>query len=412
MSHPGAKIGKLRRWHFIKAVFSLGCTAFGGPQMHIPLFVKKLVTEKNFCDKNTLLDINAFCSILPGPSTTQTITALGFKLGGPRLAFQALLAWLLPGAIVLTILTVSPRFLANHHLRFMQPMVAAFMCFAVYKMAKLISKGALNYTIFALSGLLSFLFHSPLIFPIGIIAGGFLSANFGNRKFIPNAKPLGKIKLVNLTLYFTIFVTVGVIGLLLSQNEKLLGVARPLVLFENCYRMGSLAFGGGNTLAAMAVDQYVYHKPRMTLDELNIGLGLIQGMPGPNFNIGIYLSGISMKNLQYGLDGQLIGCFLGLVGIFLPGTLLIFFAYPFWDRLQTYPIIQRSLDGIFAASTGFILGAALILSHYFWLSHLHPNLDWQYYFIFIFSLLALLSARISSPLIVIGTILAGVFLPL
>ena len=412
MSTDGAKIGKLRRWHFLKAVFGLGCTAFGGPQMHIPQFVKKLVEDKNFCDKKTLLDINAFCSILPGPSTTQTITALGFRLGGPRLAFQALLAWLLPGAIIMTILTVSPRFLANHHLRFMQPMVAAFLVYAVYSMAKLINKGLLNYAIFIAAGLVSFFFHSPLIFPIGIIVGGVLSANFGNRKFVPNETPFGKIKLANLTLYFAIFVVVGVVGIILTRNENLLGIAQPIVLFENCYRMGSLAFGGGNSLAAMAVEQYVYHKPRMSLDELNIGLGLIQGLPGPNFNFGVYLNGIAMKNLHYGLDGQILGCFLGMAGIFLPGTLLIFFAYPLWDRLQTYPIVQRSLDGIFATSAGFILGAALILNAYFWQSHTSPAIHWQYYGIFGLSFICLLSGKIPTPLIVIGTILAGVLLPL
>jgi chromate transporter len=380
--------------------------------MHIPHFIRKLVDDKNFCDKKTLLDINSFCSILPGPSTTQTITALGFKLGGPRLAFQALLAWVLPGAIIMAILTVSPKFLANHHLRFMQPMVAAFLCYAVYSMGKLITKGALNYTLFLLAGILSFYYHSPLIFPIGIIAGGVLSANFGNRPFSPNHKPFGKVKLANLTIYISIFLAVGLLGVALTQNQRLLGIGQPFVLFENCFRMGSLAFGGGNTLAAMAVEQYVYHKPRMTIDELNIGLGLVQGLPGPNFNLGVYLNGIAMKNLNYGLDGQILGCFLGMAGIFLPGTLLIFFAYPLWDRLQTYPIVQRSLDGIFATSTGFILGAAFIFNHYFWSKHLVIEFHWTYILVFGLTLGSLFLGKIPSPLIVIGTILAGVLLPL
>lgn len=395
----------------------LGCTAFGGPQMHIPYFIKKLVDEKNYCDKQTLLDINSFCSILPGPSTTQTITALGFKLGGPRLAFLSLLAWVLPGAILMTVVCISPKFLGNDHLKFLPAMVAAFLCYAVFSMFKLMRPGGLNYIIFLAAGIAGYVFTTPVLFPIGIIVGGFLTANFGNRKYVPNNKPFGKIKLANLTLYMLIFTVIGTLGLVLTKNEKLLGIGRPVLLFENTYRMGSLAFGGGNTLAAMSVDQYANpneksQRHRMGLDELNIGLGLIQGMPGPNFNFAVYLNGIAMKNYGYNQFGQLLGCFIGMLAIFLPGTLLIFFGFPLWDRMQTYPIIQRSLDGIFATSVGFVLSAALVLNVYFWKSHSVPLLHYWDYFIFAVTIMSLLSKRIPSPVIVIGTILAGAFISL
>jgi len=355
--------------------------------------------------------------MLPGPSTTQTITALGFKLGGPRLAFLSLLAWLLPGALILTILTISPKFLGNSHLRFLPAMVSAFLCYAVISMSGLIQRGYLNYLIFLMVGILGFVVHTPWIFPIGIIGGAVISANFGNRKFVPNEKPFGPIRWANLTLYLSIFMIIGTVGLILNKNEKLMRIGKPVLLFENTYRMGSLAFGGGNSMAAMAVDQYANPKPhsprhRMSLDELNIGFGLVQAMPGPNFNFAVYLNGIAMKNYGYNFPGQLLGCLIGLIGIFLPGTLLIFFAYPVWNRLKTYPIVQRSMDGIFAASVGFILSAALILNFYFWNSHPSPaDYPWDYA-IFAITLGALFSRKISSPILVIGTILAGVIIPL
>jgi chromate transporter len=417
VGHEGAKIGKLRRWSFLKAVFYLGCTAFGGPQMHIPYFIRRLVEQKKFCDKQTLLDINAFCSILPGPSTTQTITALGFKLGGPRLALLSLLAWLLPGAIVMTFLTVSPKFLGASHLRFLPAMVAAFLCYAVISMSGFIQKGMLNYFIFLVVGILGAIVQSPWLFPIAIIAGGFATANFGEREYVPNDKPFGKIRLANLTLYFSIFVIIGAVGIIFNKNEKLMRIGKPVILFENTYRMGSLSFGGGNSMAAMAVDQYANPRKnsprhRMSLDELNIGLGLTQGLPGPNFNFAVYLNGIAMKNLGYNFPGQLAGCIIGMVAIFLPGTLLIFFAFPVWDRIKTYPVVQRSLDGILAASVGFILSAALILNFYFWNNHSSPVQYPGDYAIFGLTLLALFSKRIPSPILVIGTILAGVIIPL
>lgn len=337
MQHQDTKIGKLRRWQFLKSVFWLGCTAFGGPQMHLPLFKKRLVDEKRFIDKDTLLDINAFCSILPGPSTTQTITALGFKLGGPRLAFLSLLAWVFPGAIIMCALTLSPSFLAQGHLRFLEPMVASFLMFAVISMIQMIRPDKINYLIFVISGLAGYLIQNPLIFPFGVLIGAVLSSNFGNRPYTPNTEPFGKIRWANFSLYIVIFLLIGGTGLLLAANENTLGISKPIILFENTYRMGSLSFGGGNMLSAMAMEHFVQYKQQLSMHEFNTGLGIVQGLPGPNFNFAIYLNGIALRNAEFGLNGQMLGCIIGLVGIFLPGTLLVFFAFPIWKNCKPTP---------------------------------------------------------------------------
>ncbi len=407
MQHQDTKIGKLRHWQFLKSVFWLGCTAFGGPQMHLPLFKRRLVDEKRFIDKDTLLDINAFCNILPGPSTTQTITALGFKLGGPRLAFLSLLAWVLPGATIMCALTLSPNFLAQGHLRFLEPMVAAFLMFAVISMLRMIRPDKINYLIFLISGLAGYLIQNPIIFPFGVLLGAVLSSNLGNRPYTPNTEPFGKIRWANFSLYIVIFLLIGSTGLLLAANENTLGISKPIILFENTYRMGSLSFGGGNMLSAMSMEHYVQYKKHLSMHDFNTGLGIIQGLPGPNFNFAIYLNGIALRNANFDFNGQMLGCLIGLVGIFLPGTLLVFFVFPIWKRLQTYPIVQRSLDGIFSASAGFILSAALILNHHFW-----KNLDsvvhsYTSVSVFVVSLALLISKKVPPPLIVLGTVIAG-----
>jgi chromate transporter len=45
----------------------------------------------------------------------------------------------------------------------------------------------------------------------------------------------------------------------------------------------------------------------------------------------------------------------------LPGTLLIFFVYRFWDRLKRFRIVRASLEGINAVSCGLVAAAALVL---------------------------------------------------
>ncbi len=395
----------------MKTVFTLGFTAFGGPQVHIPVFVKRFVDKHKLISRDELLEINAFCNILPGPSTTQTITAMGFKIGGPGLAFLSLLAWIFPGAVLMTILTVSPKFLARDDLRFLQPMVAAFLCHATVSYFGMVRKGFIYMFIFFASGLAGFLTHSPVVFPVGIVVGGYLSSRFGNRAFVPNLDPIGRIRWANLSLYLIIFMVIAALGWVAHTYGVLVKIGRPLVLLENTYRMGSLTFGGGHSLSAMILDQYVHHAKRMSTEELNIGLGLIQAMPGPNFNIAAYINGISMKNYGYNTLSQILTSAAGIIAIFMPGTLLIFFGFPLWNRAKKYPIIQRSLDGIVAASAGFILSAAMEINLYFLKTYIPFFIHLDYFLVWVFTMIILTFTKLPSPFIVLGTIFAGVLLP-
>lgn len=382
--------------------------------MHIPQFKRRLVDKHRFFDQDTLKDVNAFCSLLPGPSTTQTITVLGLKMGGPVLALLSLAAWALPGAIIMSIIALSPKFLGAGHLQFMQPMVAAFLAYSVISMAPWIRKSNLNYAIFIVFGVLGFLINSPLLFPLGMILAGALSAKFNHYDLpiiaIQQPKP---IRWRNLTAFGIIFLVVGGVGLALNNNADYFQLAHPFVLFENTYRIGALSFGGGNTLAAMSHEQYVVYHQRLTPQEFNTGLGLLQALPGPNFNFMVYVNSMAMKSFGYNTFYQLLGCIIGLLAVFMPGTLMVFFAYPLWNRLQAHRSIRLALDGIFAAAVGFILTAAMLINYYFWnqFTHFNQHVGLQIG-IFIFTLLLLYTKKVPTPFIVLLMILMGWLIPM
>jgi chromate transporter len=408
------KIAKARQIKFLRAVFWLGLTAFGGPQMHIPQFKRRLVDKHRFFTLDTLTEVNAFCSILPGPSTTQTITILGWKQGGPIMAFLSLLAWALPGASIMTLIALTPKFLEDNHLVFMQPMVAAFLAFSVITMVRWIKKSTLNYFIFLAIGIIGFILNNPILFPIGVLIAGLFSANFN--KYQLTELPRKETKPIvwrNLTAIGIIFIVVGGIGFLLSRNEEFLKLAHPIVLFENTYRIGALSFGGGNTLVAMSHEQYVVYHQRLTPTEFNNGLGLLQAMPGPNFNFMVYVNAMAMKFYGYNVFYQLLGCLIGLIAVFLPGTLMVFFAYPIWNRLQGNEKLRYALDGIFAAAVGFILTAALIINTVFW-QHLkiNPSNCFPEICAFAATLLLLSTKKIPTPFIVVIMLLMGWFFPI
>ncbi len=354
---------KVRDIVFLKDVFSVAITAFGGPEMHISLFLKKLVHQKKYISESDLMELNSLCQILPGPSSTQTLTAIAYKMGGPKLAFLSLLIWILPATILMSFFVIATSHVDPKIFRFIGPMALGFIVMASITMTKLLKRNPLSISLAIVGCLLSYIFHTPVAFPILLIFGAFMTHRFGNKNFIPNTKPLLNIKWANLTLMLLILITAAVIGAF--TRNKFPKLSEPVRLFENTYRMGSMVFGGGSVLYSMVLTEFVEFehkkKPYLTLNEFNTGLGLLQGIPGPTFTIATYANGMAMKKLNYGATGQLVGCGIGTLAIFLPGTLLIFFVYPIWKQIKEYPIIYRSLDGIISVSIGFLWAAAIVM---------------------------------------------------
>ena len=64
---------------FLKDILLLALTSFGGPQAHIALFLKYLVNKRRYLSEVELMEINGLCQMLPGPSSTQTLTAIDRK---------------------------------------------------------------------------------------------------------------------------------------------------------------------------------------------------------------------------------------------------------------------------------------------------------------------------------------------
>jgi chromate transporter len=97
---------------------------------------------------------------------------------------------------------------------------------------------------------------------------------------------------------------------------------------------------------------------------------------------------------------MILGSLMATIGINLPGTLFIFFAYPFWEQLKKYRPVRASLEGINAASAGLVIAAVFLL----WEPMAHTSLNIG---VAVVTFLLLQFTHISAPLIVLGGILAG-----
>jgi chromate transporter len=97
------------------------------------------------------------------------------------------------------------------------------------------------------------------------------------------------------------------------------------------------------------------------------GYGAAQAVPGPLFTFAVYLGAVVTPQ-PHGL----VGAALGLVGIFLPGMLILVGALPFWDTFRSRNGAQAAMRGVNAAVVG-LLGAALYTP--VWSSSVHNPAD-------------------------------------
>lgn len=348
-------VRRIRYFIFLKDVLILAVTTFGGPQVHLAMLYERFVQKRRYITESELLELNALGQVLPGPTSTQTITAVGFKIGGPNLAYLTLLVWMLPAVSIMTAAGIGIYYLEQHHFslqftRFIQPMAVGFMVVAGYRIGQKVITDKISLGLALMAAVISYLFRSPVSTPIIIAIGGLTTALAYKQQERMEKQPL-RVEWSNFFLWLGVFIVAAVLG---AVTHSL-----PVRLFENFYRNGSFVFGGGQVLTPMLYNEFVAFKHYLTDEEFLSGLGLVQAMPGPVFSFASYIGSLSMRDA--GIHGQLWGSFVSTAGIFLPGTFLIFFVYRFWEQLKRYRVVRASLSGINAASTGLTAAAAIDL---------------------------------------------------
>lgn len=378
----------------MKDVLIISIGAFGGPSAHLAMLLKRMVNERAYLTEEELIELNALCQILPGPTSTQTITAIGYKIGGALLAFLTLIVWLFPAFCIMTTAGVMMSHFDENNksvefTRFIQPMAVGFVAYAAYMISTKIVKTYEAGAIMIISAILSFMLKSPYVFPVLLLGSGALTAV----KFNEHPKEPHKKLKINWS-YFVLWALVFVIIAAAGHFTKLL----PIRLLENFYRNGSLIFGGGQVLIPLLYTEFVEFKHHLTSEEFLTGFATVQAVPGPVFSFTAYIGALSMR--EYGTFGEILGSILASIGIFLPGTFFIFFVIRFWDQLKKYRIVRASLEGINAASSGMVIAATFLL-----FQPLDP--DFVNMAMIISTFLLLMFTKIPSPFIILAGLIAG-----
>ena len=362
----------LRHLPFLRAVLLQSVTAFGGPQAHLGMMMKTFVQQKPYVTKEELMEYNAFCQLLPGASSTQTITLIGYKRGGVPLAVLTLLVWIIPACIIMGGLSFLLQYIDKKQIgtdifKFIAPMAVGFLAYAAFITFSVAIKNLITWVIMLVGATATYiLFGQPWVIPTLILVGG-VATNFSMTRIPQTEQKPRKIKWWNFWLFGIIFLAAGFISEMARKQEW--PDRKPINLFENTYRMGSLVFGGGQVLIPMMYEQWSVRPENVKdknpnavqIDEesLYTGMGIVRAVPGPVFSIASFTGGMALKDMGYKM--QVLGCLIGMIAIFLPSALLVLFFFPIWNNMKKYAAVYRSLEGINAAVVGIMIASTFYI---------------------------------------------------
>jgi chromate transporter len=177
----------------------------------------------------------------------------------------------------------------------------------------------------------------------------------------------------------------------------------PIRLFENFYRNGILIFGGGQVMIPYMFTEFVEMKNYVSAQQFLSGFAFQQAIPGPTFSFTSFLGAITLKNSGYNIFGQMLGSLVAVLGINLPGLILILFIVPFWNDLKKISRIRNSLLGINAVSVGFLTAAIVFLLQPVGINILSVS-------IILITFLLLILTKIQAPVLIFAGVLLGLFL--
>ncbi|TCR92893.1 chromate transporter [Rhizobium sp. BK376] len=337
----------------LRTFLKLGLTSFGGPIAHLGYFRDELVLRRKWISETEYADLVALCQFLPGPASSQVGFALGLLRAGFPGACAAWTAFTLPSALLLILFAFGAAEFGGpvgtgliHGLKIVAVAVVAQ---AVWGMAQRLTPDRRRAGI-GLAAALAVIFIGSAVGQIAAIVCGALAGLWLCRDLpVPDSDHLAfpisrRVGVTALALFFVLLLFLPVVSDMLSW--------RGLTLFDSFYRAGALVFGGGHVVLPL-LQAEVVQTGWVGADSFLAGYGAAQAVPGPLFTFAAYLGAV-MKSPPNGVEGAVI-C---LIGVFLPGLLLVVGALPFWSAFRIRPWAQAAMRGANAAVVG-ILAAAL-----------------------------------------------------
>jgi chromate transporter len=337
----------------------LGLTSFGGPVAHLGYFHEEIVRRRRWIGETDYADLVALCQFLPGPASSQVVFALGRHRGGLAGACLASLCFTLPSALLMIGFAYGAMHLGDvSHARWLHGLklaAVAVVAQAVWTMGRRLCPDWPRRVLAIAAAAAVIGLALPAAQVAVIFAGALIGAGIYRRSIrpmsesgpvsagpVPGAEGSRFAAVAALALFLLLLV-----ALPLAAGHS----GREIRLFDSFYRSGAFVFGGGHVVLPLLRAELI-PKGWIGDDAFLAGYGAAQALPGPLFTFAAYLGTVIQGGRHAWLGGLIC-----LIGLFLPGWLLVGGTLPFWHRLKRKPWAQAALYGANAVVVGLLLAA-------------------------------------------------------
>lgn len=326
---------------FLLYFLRLGAFGFGGPIALAGYMQRDLVEQKRWISKQDYIEGLALSQLAPGPLAAQLAMYLGWVRAGALGATLVSAVFILPSFIM--VLGLSVLYLRFGGLPWMQEAfygigaaVIAIIVRSAYKLVGLtIGRDWLLWALFMVSAMVTAWTESEIVwvFLLSGVVSIFVKAM---PKTTPSASALG--------LAWPVWLTTGLHG---PASEK-----TPWTIAWYFAEAGAFVFGSGLAIVPFlyggVVTEYQWLSERQFLDAVAVAMIT----PGPVV--------ITVAFIGYLVAGPL-GAVIASAGVFLPCYLFVVIPAPYFRRFAKNRQIKAFVDGVTAAATGAIAGAAFVL---------------------------------------------------
>ena len=331
---------------FLFYFLRLGTLGFGGPIALAGYMQRDLVERRRWISKEDYVQGLALAQLAPGPLAAQLAMYLGWVRARIRGATLVSLAFILPSFLM--VLVLSALYVRFGGLSWMQSAfygigaaVITIIARSAVKLVKLtLARDRLLWAVFIVSAVATAWTESEIIWLFlgsGVVV---LLARAPPRFTAPAGGAL---------------LGPGALGALLAAGEtSLLAPSWPLLGRVALYfaEAGAFVFGSGLAIVPFlhggVVSQYHWLTERQFLDAVAVAMIT----PGPVV--------ITVAFIGYLVAGPL-GALAAAIGVFVPCYLFVIIPAPHFRRFAGNRRVKAFVDGVSAAATGAIAGAAFVL---------------------------------------------------
>ncbi len=334
-----------------KACLWLGLTAYGGPAM-VGYVREVMVERRRWVEAKEFNEGLALCQIVPGATLTQVISYVGLLLRGPAGAAAAAACFILPGALIVLLLSVAyfqwqALPVVQRLSRGVGAVVIAILASACLRLAKTSLPTPASLLIAAASCAAYLLRLNAFLVVVAAAAAAYLTGR--NRQTAEEAEAAApsEIRRIPPATWAALAAATG--ALLVGGWIFAPHLARLCLAFLG---IGSVAFGGGYSMIPLIQQQVVERLGLLSIRAFMDGIALGQITPGPIM--------LTATFIGYAAGGPL-GGLLATAAIFAPSWAILVAVAPRFNAWSRQRAAQVMINGVVASFVGMLLS---ILVHF------------------------------------------------